>query len=155
MSSPDQTPPSTPSSAQPADDGSDDLGRFFDEHSNGAHRADLDDEPQQIGARIVEARVAAGLTIEDIATRIGVKRSTVAKWESGERSPRGHRVSKLAGMLGVSISWILMGRGVEPAHSTTEIEQIRGDLDAVRARLDDVVNELAVLDQRLASLDPT
>ena len=155
MSRPEQTPPSTDSSTDLADHGSDDLGRFFDEHSNGESQADLDDDPRQIGARIAEARIAAGLTPEDIATRSGVKQSTVAKWESGERAPRGHRVSKLAGMLGVSISWILMGRGVEPAHGATEIEQIRGDLDSIRARLDDVVNELAVLDQRLASVDPS
>lgn len=132
----------------------DDLARFFAEHGS-ADRPDapLDDE-HHIGERLAQARVAAGLSPREVADRIGVKESTVAKWEAGETSPRGHRVSKLAGMLGVSISWILMGRGVEPARETaSDIERIRLELDSVRARLDDVVNELAVLDQRLASVD--
>lgn len=142
----------SPQIADPAS-GNDDLAQFFAEHSD-SDEADtpLDDE-LHIGARLAQARAAAGLTQRQIADRIGVKESTIDRWESGETSPRGHRVSKLAGMLGVSISWILMGRGVEPNGGVSDIERIRNDLDSVRARLDDVVNELAVLAQRLASVD--
>jgi len=138
----------------PTAGGDDDLARFFAEHnSSDGPDAPLDDA-HHIGARLAKARTAAGLSQRGMADRIGVKESTIARWESGETSPRGHRVSKLAGMLGVSISWILMGRGVEPARDTaSDIDRIRLELDSVRARLDDVVNELAVLDQRLASVD--
>lgn len=146
------TPP-TPDASATTDD---DLARFFAERdSPDGPDAPLDDE-HHIGERLARARLAAGLTQREVADRIGVKESTIGKWESGETSPRGHRVSKLAGMLGVSISWILMGRGVEPARgAATDIERIRLELDSVRAHLDDVVNELAVLDQRLASVDET
>ncbi|MGA9278197.1 helix-turn-helix domain-containing protein [Ilumatobacter sp.] len=132
--------------------GQDDLAQFFAEQNDTDGSETLDDE-RHIGARLAEARSAAGFTQREIADRIGVKESTIAKWETGDTSPRGHRVSKLAGVLGVSISWILMGRGVEPNGGGSDIERIRADLDSVRARLDDVVNELAVLDQRLASVD--
>jgi transcriptional regulator with XRE-family HTH domain len=147
----------TPSTEQTAGaggpaNGDDDLAQFFAEHADDAGGSMLDDA-RHIGLRLADARSAAGLSRREIADRIGVKESTVAKWEAGETSPRGHRVSKLAGMLGVSISWILMGRGVEPVSGPSDIDRVRNDLDSVRARLDDVVNELAVLDQRLASID--
>lgn len=134
--------------------GNDDLARFFAEHDpDDGGDGPLDDE-HHIGARLAHARTAAGLSQREMADRVGVKESTIEKWESGVTSPRGHRLSKLAGMLGVSISWILMGRGVEPSHpESSDIDRIRLELDSVRARLDDVVNELAVLDQRLASVD--
>lgn len=150
----DQDEPTTarPRQDAPAASGHDDLARFFAEHARLDADSSLDDE-RHIGARLAEARSAAGLSRRAIADRIGVKESTIAKWEAGDTSPRGHRVSKLAGILGVSISWILMGRGVEPTGGVSDIDQIRVELDAVRARLDDVVNELAVLDHRLASID--
>ena len=144
--------PNAPTEHAP-DESGDDLAQFFAERPAGDSDADLQDEPQQIGARLAEARSTAGLSQRQIADRLGVRESTVAKWETGETVPRGHGVSKLAGMLGVSISWILMGRGVEPVDHTSDIDQVRHELNSVRARLDDVVNELAVLDQRLASLD--
>jgi transcriptional regulator with XRE-family HTH domain len=129
----------------------DDLAQFFAEQKTEDAEPPADDSTG-IGARIAEARANAELSHADIAERLGVKESTVAKWESGSKSPRGHHVSKLAGVLGVSMSWILMGRGIEPTNSS-EIEQLRSELGSVRARLDDVVNELAVLDQRLGELD--
>ena len=38
-------------------------------------------------------RHAAGLTLDQVAERLGVTKMTVWRWESGERTPRGqHRV---------------------------------------------------------------
>lgn len=34
-------------------------------------------------------RVAAGLTLQDVADVVGVTRQAVAKWETGERNPAG------------------------------------------------------------------
>ena len=110
------------------------------------------DEARQIGARIAEARRALDESAESLGVHLGVTPETVAAWESGELSPRANYMTKLSGVLGVSLSWLIMGRGAEPSGEPTELQRVRGELDAARARLDDVVNELAALDQRLAGL---
>ncbi len=146
------TPPPTGADvSEPTD--ADDLARYYEEGPANGRPAELDDDERQIGRRLAEARDAAGLSRRELADHLGVKESTIAKWESGERSPRGQRVSKLAGILGVSLSWILVGRGIEPHAAGDEITQIRAELRQARDRLDDVVSELAVIDKRLAELD--
>ncbi len=145
------TPPTGTDLSAPTD--TDDLARYYEESPGTGLPAELDDDERQIGRRLAEAREAAGLSRRELADHLGVKESTIAKWESGERSPRGQRVSKLAGILGVSLSWILVGRGVEPLSAGDDITQIRAELRQARERLDDVVSELAVIDKRLDELD--
>lgn len=140
------------SASDPAGSG-DDLAQYYEEGLDDGPPGALDDDAVQIGARLRDAREAAGLSTRELADHLGVKESTVGKWESGERSPRGQRVSKLAGILGVSLSWILVGRGVEPTGNDHDLVQLRAELRLARDRLDDVVSELAVLDQRLAEME--
>lgn len=145
--------PTDPTEPQPAGASDQhDLADFFVEHTEPEAGAAPDD-PSEIGRRLTQARRAAGLSPRQLADQLGVTESTVAGWEAGDRSPRGNRVSKLAGILGVSLSWILIGRGVEPSGGHHEISQIRAELRIARSRLDDVVTELADLDRRLAAFD--
>ena len=145
------TDASTPASDDRSES-ADDLAQYFAESPGNGTPAGLDDDVRQIGRRLTEARDAAGLSQRELADHLGVKESTITKWESGERSPRGQRVSKLAGILGVSLSWILVGRGVEPSAGNHDIAQLRAELRLARDRLDDVVSELAVIDKRLAAM---
>ena len=55
--------------------------------------------------RLKEARKRKGLSQERLAELVGVTRSTVAKWEIGERSPKGDHLIKLSEVLGVSPSY--------------------------------------------------
>lgn len=135
----------------PTDEPDGDLADFFAE--NDAEDSSIDDDDAQIGRRITEARVALGDSVEVVAERIGVTATTVEGWESGEAPLRANHLNKVAGVLGISLSWLIMGRGPEPLSDTTELGRLRSDLAAARSRLDDVVNELVVLDQRLAQLD--
>ena len=119
-------------------------------------RADQPDDDRHLGERLAAARRAVGLEVDQVAERLGVRRSTVEAWEAGDGSPRGHRVSKLAGMTGTSVAWLLSGLGDGPSAGpaddpAAELVALRSDLAAVRERLDDVVNALAVLDRRLAA----
>ncbi|WP_420453412.1 helix-turn-helix domain-containing protein [Ilumatobacter sp.] len=134
--------------------GATDLGSWFDEGDAAASQTpELADDAHDIGARIASARTTIGLSVGDVADRLGVRTSTVEKWEQGGTSPRGHHVSKIAGMLGVSVSWILIGRGVPPTSSDPALAEVRADLADARARLDDLANSLAVLDQKLSAVD--
>ena len=63
---------------------------------------------------IKECRLAAGFTQEELAARIGVDRTSVAKWETGKAYPRGETLEKLAATLGCTID-ALFGRGQSSA----------------------------------------
>lgn len=67
-----------------------------------------------LGGRLSRARDAAGLTTAQLARRLGVKSSTIQAWESDRSQPRANRLPTLAGMLGVSLSWLLHGVGTAP-----------------------------------------
>lgn len=68
-------------------------------------------ETATFGDRLAGAREAAGLSQRDLAQRLGVRLKTVAAWEDDAMDPRANRLQMLAGMLGVSIRWLLTGEG--------------------------------------------
>ena len=67
-----------------------------------------------LGGRLSRARDASGLSAAQLARRIGVRTTTIQGWESDRSQPRANRLSMLAGMLGVSLSWLLHGVGTAP-----------------------------------------
>lgn len=54
-----------------------------------------------------EVRNKAGLTQQDIADKLKVDRSSVAKWESGEAMPRVDKLKQLAIILDCTIDDLL------------------------------------------------
>jgi len=71
-----------------------------------------------MGGRLLRARDAAGMTINELARRLGVQVSTVQAWENDRSQPRANRLSMLAGVLDVSLSWLLHGVGSGPTDET-------------------------------------
>ena len=72
-----------------------------------------------LGGRIEQARSEMGLTVKQLATRIGVRTSTLAHWEQDRTEPRSNKLLTLAGILNVPLAWLLLGEahagdGVEP-----------------------------------------
>lgn len=74
-----------------------------------------------MGGRLLRARDTMGLTIEDIAARMGVRRSTIQSWENDRAQPRANKLQTLAGLLGVSLSWLLHGVGAGPMEDDAEL----------------------------------
>ena len=68
-------------------------------------------EAATFGDRLSAAREAAGLTQEDLAARLGVRMTTLQAWEDDGAEPRGNRLQMLAGMLNVSLMWLMSGEG--------------------------------------------
>lgn len=71
------------------------------------------------GKRLAQAREAAGMTQGVLAEEIGVSQSTVGKWETEERDPRGLQniAEKAAAALSVTKvtkMWLLTGEGGGP-----------------------------------------
>lgn len=48
-------------------------------------------------------RDQAKLTQEDVAVKLNIDRSTIAKWETGEAMPRADKLPQLARVLGCTI----------------------------------------------------
>lgn len=62
---------------------------------------------QEIGARIVEARTAAGLTQQELGQRIRLSRTAVGRMEAGERGLDALELARLATATGRSVQWFV------------------------------------------------
>lgn len=56
------------------------------------------------------ARLRAGMSLQAVATIMGVSRQAVWKWETGERWPLPERIPALARALGISIDELYYGQ---------------------------------------------
>jgi len=54
--------------------------------------------------RIRELRLAAGMTLQELASIMGVKYPSVQAWETGKTSPTANKLPKLAAVLGCEIN---------------------------------------------------
>jgi transcriptional regulator with XRE-family HTH domain len=108
-----------------------------------------------LAERIVYARENQGLTTAQLARRLGVESATLQGWESGRQEPRSSRVSMLAGMLNVSLVWLLTGRGDRPDDTLnpTEMMKIRESIERMREQAISLTNELEHLEERLGSYE--
>lgn len=98
-----------------------------------------------LGQRIVEARHAKGMSQAALARNLGVKTSTLAAWEHNRSEPRSNRLVMLAGILGVSPSWLLESHNT-PVSGGAPLPTDR--YSAVRQKLEQVQrlqNEMAAL----------
>jgi len=75
---------------------------------------DYSDSTSTFGDRLVLAREAMGLGQGQLARRMGVKLQTLRNWEEDRSEPRANRLQMLAGMLNVSMVWLMSGRGAPP-----------------------------------------
>lgn len=98
------------------------------------------------GDRVAGAREATGMTQAQLARRLGVKKATVVSWEDDLSEPRANKLSMMAGMLNVSMMWLITGEGegMDAPHSppstelaplVAEIRAIRGEMRASSERL--------------------
>src|SRR5690606_21301725 len=68
-----------------------------------------------LGGRLLRAREATGLSLKELADRLGVRPATVQAWENDRSQPRANRMQMMAGLLNVSLSWLLHGIGSGPS----------------------------------------
>lgn len=59
--------------------------------------------------RLKEARKAAKLSQEALANKIGRTKSTISRWESGERNPKMFEMVELEKILGISAETLMYG----------------------------------------------
>lgn len=112
-------------------------------------------ETATFGDRLAGAREAAGLSQEELATRLGVRLETLESWEDDAADPRANRLQMVAGMLNVSLMWLLTGEGEgldAPPGEVAQAEEARAtvrEIRAIRAVLEELDARLGRLERRL------
>ncbi|GJD77971.1 helix-turn-helix domain-containing protein [Methylobacterium gregans] len=92
------------------------------------------DADVRMGARLTEARRAAGLTQRTVAAAIGVSAAQLQKYEKGTNRLSATSLPVIADLVGKQISWFF---GDEPELTTEESAEIeRAVLGAVQGIVD-------------------
>lgn len=99
-----------------------------------------------MGERIKELRRAKGLTQQQFADRIGVKRNTIANYEIGRNDPVDSIVSLICREFGVSEEWLRTGSG------DMFVAAPVSELDALAAKYPNMTHETYVLIEKLLSM---
>jgi transcriptional regulator with XRE-family HTH domain len=114
-------------------------------------------ETATFGDRLSAAIEKSGMTQKLVAKRLGIKLLTLKSWEQDISEPRANRLSMLAGLLGVSVMWLLHGEGDGVEHSDKEtqvppeINDILFEIRAVQTGLLSSTDKLAKLEKQLRS----
>lgn len=111
-----------------------------------------DGDTATFGDRMTGAREASGLSQSDLAKRMGVKLKTVRAWENDQSEPRANKLQMLAGMLGVSIMWLLTGQG-DGLDGPETAEPLSDDLSALMAELRSMKVDQARMADRMGRLE--
>lgn len=84
-----------------------------------------------VGERIRAARKQAGMTLEDVADKLGIKNQSVAQWETGRRKPKYGTLQRIADALHVPIESLLSDQ-TRDAYETDslKLEEARMELEA-------------------------
>ncbi|MGB6117003.1 MAG: helix-turn-helix domain-containing protein [Mesorhizobium sp.] len=117
------------------------------------------DHPQDddtFGGRLSRARDAAGLSSRDLASRLSVKIATVDAWERDRSAPSARRITTMAGIMGVSLSWLLEGIGpapsatdeTAPAAADEKLTDLLADLKQLKA---DVAGVIGRVEQQIGA----
>lgn len=105
------------------------------------------------GDRLVAAREAFGLTSAQLARRLGVREASILRWEEDRAEPRSNRLQMLAGILNVSLVWLMTGEGEGIAVAVSEdqagVTELLGELSAIRADNHRLAERCGRLEKRL------
>ena len=108
------------------------------------------------GDRIAAAREAQSLSQKSLARKIGVASKPLDAWENDLSEPRANRLQMLAGILNVSISWLLTGEGEgietpdQPAEPV-EMRELMSEMRVLRSQMTQAADRIGVLEKRLKS----
>ena len=100
-----------------------------------------------LGRRIRMARKNKGYSKAELATRVGVKTSTIEKWEKEKTAPRANRLHIMSGILSVPLLWLLAG-----ADHIPELAGAYTGQEAINFKLEQAEQDLRELGTLLAEI---
>ena len=104
------------------------------------------------GDRLAAAREQAAMSQSDMAKRLGIKVSTLRNWEQDVSEPRANRLSMMAGLLNVSIMWLLNAEG-EGISGPDDGSDIAPDIQETLNEIRDMKTVMKTSAERLARLE--
>lgn len=109
------------------------------------------------GDRLAAAREAAGMTQGELAKRLGVKIKSIQSWEQDLSEPRANRLSMIAGLMNVSMVWLITGEGdglaaPEDEPTPPDLQSIILEIRTVKMQMQASSEKLARLEKRLRSV---
>ena len=78
--------------------------------------------------RLKEARKSAKLSQDALAKKIGRTKSTISRWESGERNPKMFEMVELENALGISAETLMYGTSEIKTTTLSEINRVSSEL---------------------------
>ncbi|MDG1069625.1 MAG: helix-turn-helix domain-containing protein [Sulfitobacter sp.] len=110
------------------------------------------------GDRVAAARDAAGMDQAALARRLGIRQATLRAWENDLSEPRANRLSMLAGLLNVSMMWLINGEGeglegqAEPSILPQDAAALLDEMRGLRMEMTQNTKHLARLEKRLRAM---
>lgn len=90
-----------------------------------------------LGKRIKIARERLKLTQKDVGDAFGITDAAVSQWERDKEKPDLDKISKLRGVLRVTYSWLLDGKGPPPDPEAPRLEDLQpADRDVVEGLIE-------------------
>ena len=104
-----------------------------------------------LGGRLSRARDAKSSSLAQVANLAGVEAKTLEAWECDRSAPRSNRLTTLAGVLGISPSWLLYGRGASPTQvpPSANVEPVELQLNRLKLQLQSISASIESLEQSL------
>lgn len=110
-------------------------------------------ESATFGDRLAAAREAQGLTQNQLARNLGVRVTTLRAWEEDRSEPRANRLSMMAGLLNVSLMWLINGEGEGLDAPGEEQAELPSDVLELLQQLRDMRTEMRGQAERLGRLE--
>lgn len=108
------------------------------------------------GDRLAAARDNAKMTQAQMARRLGIKASTLKGWEQDLSEPRANHLSIMAGVLNVSMMWLMNGEGegldapnADAPVSESDLGELLRDMRDLRVTINQSAEKLGRLEKRL------
>ncbi len=115
-------------------------------------------ESATFGDRVYAAREAVGLDQAAFAKKLGVKLKTVRAWEEDLAEPRANKLQMMAGLMNVSVMWLLTGEGdglsgpVDASEIPADVNEILIEMRRTRAESQRLTDRMGLLEKRLAEV---
>lgn len=108
------------------------------------------------GDRLAAARDNAKMTQAQMVRRLGIKASTLKAWEQDLSEPRANHLSIMAGVLNVSMMWLMNGEGegldapnADGPVSEVDLGELLRDMRDLRVTISQSAEQLGRLEKRL------
>ncbi|MDL2407291.1 helix-turn-helix transcriptional regulator [Rhizobium calliandrae] len=114
-----------------------------------------DEGDDTLGGRLSMARDAAGISLESLASQLGVRQETMIAWESDRAEPQPSVLVKMATMFGVSPAWLMTGAGDGPGEDSDEraLEAVKIELSRLRSAHQEIGRLIETTTRQLERLD--